>query len=92
MIPTGMIGFGGVPIYSSVLALERRPKHAHAEKRWHAGRAYHRRIQKKWNRRYGYDSVPGAYHTPFGLVCHPEIVKQLREQVGLHPVPEGMRA
>lgn len=41
---------------------------------------YHKRIQKKWDKRYGFDFVPSAYRTPYGIVAHPDIVKQLKEK------------
>ena len=39
---------------------------------------YHRRIQKKWNKQFGFKVKPCAYKTPFGLVIHPTLVQAMR--------------
>lgn len=44
-------------------------------------KSYHQRIQKKWNKRFGFAVKPAVYKTAFGLVCHPEIAATLRKEL-----------
>lgn len=67
-------------VYSSIHALERVPAKELKHKAWMQYRCYHRRVQKKWIKRYGYESRPTAYQTPFGIVAHPAIIQQMRQQ------------
>lgn len=48
--------FGGMRVIESPLA--RMPARVHKKRRW-MSEAYHSRIQKKWNKRFGY--VPAAF-------------------------------
>ena len=41
---------------------------------------YHKRIQKKWVKRFGMVMKPCIYETPFGFVCHPEIYQKLARE------------
>lgn len=67
-----------------------RPNKIHKVRRW-MSESYHRRIQKKWIKRWGYAQEPTAYILPaqktgFGdyaeslVVMHPILAAQLREQ------------
>jgi predicted lipoprotein len=57
--------------------------------------AYHRRIDKKWLKRYGKNSVPCAYtidNSLMGgvrktLIAHPDVIKELKRATNL--VPNG---
>lgn len=63
----------------------------HLEKHMFKGITYHDRIQKKWNKRFGFKQVPGCFiidHSKieFGydngekvIVAHPSVVKALKE-------------
>jgi len=53
----------GIPMYESVLALEQTtlPNKVHIAKRWMRVKVYHKRIQKKWIRRWGYYKKPCCF-------------------------------
>lgn len=77
-------GFGGMRIQVSELATTPTPVRKH-KKRRNQTQAYHRRIQKKWTKRFGTKLIPGAYRIDgraFGgeemLVVHPSIERQMR--------------
>lgn len=50
--------------------------------------AYHRRVQKKWLKRWGRTREPGAYKTPFGLVVHPTVFAKMKAE--LDPVCQSL--
>lgn len=73
----GMIN--GMPIKESPMAMERVPAKKH---RVSIGmkKSYHHRIQKKWNKRYGYTYQPCAYILNNQvIVAHPDVIKALRQ-------------
>lgn len=72
---TGLIG--GVRVYSTPLAMTAVPRRKHIKSR-SMSESYHRRVQKKWNKRYGLDYEPGAFMTADAVFAHPTIVEQLR--------------
>lgn len=54
--------------------------------------SYHRRIQKKWDKRFGTRSVPCAFKLGGNtLVVHPEIMKILRKTAISYEMMEVMR-
>lgn len=77
--------FGPMAVRPSPLAMRPEPvkkhKHRHAQTE-----TYHKRIQKKWTKRYGTKQVPCAYmidNTYLGgfgrtLVAHPSLLRGLR--------------
>lgn len=67
-------------IMESDLAMEKtdEPERAHVFKPWMT-KAYHKRIQKKWSKRFGYVWKPCCYETQFGMVCHPQLVRNLEK-------------
>lgn len=79
----------GMPVVSSVLSTILVPKRQHQEKPWHSGRVYHRRVQKKWNKRYGMFASPAVYMIDARLIglggrqtmiAHPDILAALEKQ------------
>lgn len=74
--PTGTLG--GVRVYSSPLAMTAVPRRKHIKSR-SMSESYHRRIQKKWNKRYGLDYEPCAYMTADAVFVHPALMEQLRK-------------
>lgn len=40
---------------------------------------YHKRTQKKWNKRFGFVMVPCIFKTPFGLVAHPALRPEIEK-------------
>jgi hypothetical protein len=42
---------------------------------------YHRRIQKKWNKRYGFKTVANVFRYENKLFCHPEVFNRVQEFV-----------
>ncbi len=45
-------------------------------------RTKRRRIQKKWRKNHkNFIDKPGMLKTPFGIVCHPSILRKLKVQV-----------
>lgn len=83
----------GMKIVESTMALERTnvPAREHVRRRWMADN-YHRRIQKKWLKRFGTVSKPcmfqfdpraaGLPGEPY-LLVHPALMPQLRAAVKL---------
>ena len=83
--------FGGMRVVESPLAMQTvsAPKRAH-KKRRNQTEAYHRRIQKKWTKRFGVSvkQVPCVYQVDGGryglgsyLVLPPGMLQQLRAKV-----------
>ena len=73
----------GIRIIEEPNCLEKTdtPKRIH-RKRNGMSEAYHRRIQKKWVKRYGWELEPAMYAMGHGvLVGHPELIGRLREGV-----------
>ena len=73
--------YGGIKISYNSLCLEKTedPQKVHVKKRW-MRESYHRRIQKKWIKRYGYVMRPTMYEVAgLGIVAHPSM-KPLIEQ------------
>ena len=76
---------GPLQVRESPLAMQTVPVKRH-KKRRNQTEAYHRRVQKKWNKRHGTKQVPVAYmidNTALGgygqtLVAHPSIVARLK--------------
>lgn len=77
--------FGPMTVRPSPLATCTEPVKAHKQRRSQT-KAYHKRIQKKWTKRYGTKQVPCAYmidNTYLGgfgrtLVAHPSLLRGLR--------------
>lgn len=72
----------GTPIRESVLAVQSVPIRKH-KKRRNQTEQYHRRIQKKWRKRFGEKAVPCAFvidNSMFGktLIVHPSIMAQIK--------------
>ena len=77
--------FGALRIVESPMAVQSVPKRAH-KKRRNQTEAYHRRIQKKWTKRFGMKGVPCAYQINGGrfglgsiLILPPGMKQQMRE-------------
>lgn len=68
--------FSGVPVIKSPNAVEWGSKKLHKKKRW-MKKSYHERIQKKWDKRFGFWQKPAAYKTSFGIICHPSIYEEM---------------
>jgi len=47
------------------------PKKVHHIKRWSINRCYHKRIQKKLIKRFGWIMKPAIFKTPYGIIAHP---------------------
>lgn len=79
---------GGVKIIESDLALEKtnEPIRKHELKNWMSG-TYHNRIQKKWNKRFGFVMKPCIFKTPYGYIAHPTLAHQIR----WHFMSDGMK-
>lgn len=69
MRPVGSIY--GMPVFLSEMqvAIEIRPRRVHKKTR-HQSDKYHERVQKKWNKRYGTDTVrvPAAYRIDLSIL------------------------
>ena len=81
--------FNGIRLFESPHAVDRKPARQHEKKRWMTD-AYHSRIQKKWNKRYGYILKPACYvvsnRVLVGMggdgktmIAHPDIAAQIKE-------------
>lgn len=76
--------FGPLRFVENPLATTSKPVKVHKRRR-NQTLAYHQRIQKKWNKRFGHHLAPSVFQLDggkFGLgsmfVVHPEIAKRLR--------------
>ena len=67
---------GGVQVYQSTAAVNLEPIKKHTLKPGMKA-SYHKRIQKKWNKRHGVNPVPCAYQVGDRLMVHPVIYNQL---------------
>lgn len=65
-------------IVQSVLAVEQVSAKIHKQSR-SMSNSYHKRVQKKWDKRFGYIFVPSAYVTSDAIIAHPEVAKRLKE-------------
>jgi hypothetical protein len=78
--------FGGLQIRESIYAITMKPARVHKHRRSQTER-YHLRIQKKWKKRFGMVSIPGAYRIqdPFTgqpmIIAHPSVMTKLRGMV-----------
>lgn len=87
LLPTNCVG---VRIQESLYATTTEPVRLH-KKRHNQSASYHRRIQKKWTKRWGVRQVPCAYvidNRVIGghgrtLVAHPSLMAQLRRSTGI---------
>ena len=77
--------FGALRIVESPMAVQSVPKRTH-KKRRNQTEAYHRRIQKKWTKRFGMKDVPCAYQINGGrfglgsiLILPPGMKQQMRQ-------------
>ena len=99
-LPIGIMS-NGMRVIESTLATVSEPvrKHnitrqqlKHLEKHMFKGITYHDRIQKKWNKRFGFKHVPGCFivdtsKLTFGdinggekvIMAHPTVVKAMKE-------------
>ena len=83
-----MLHFNGLKIIISDNAVEitKEPVKKHKLKPWHlhfnkikARLPYHDRIQKKWNKRFGFVNKPCAYRTPTAIIMHPGIYSEFKK-------------
>jgi len=86
----------GIRIYESIHAVRKTdiPNKIHVKRR-SASKSYHNRVQKKWIRRWGYVMEPCFYKAPQGIICHPQVRRELELSLARHaklatyPPPEG---
>lgn len=89
LIPTNLSSlYSGIRIFQSTLCVEKTksPLRKHEKKRWMTD-SYHRRVQKKWNKRYGFVMKPVMYQTPDGIFCHPVQYARIREALKANSSP-----
>ncbi len=74
--------FAGIRIIESDACLEETevPRRKHTRKAWMRD-SYHKRIQKKWTKRFGCEMRPVMFQTAQGIICHPAIAQHLRAQI-----------
>jgi len=59
--PIGILGsLSGVKVVESTFCLDRKPIRKHIKKSW-MRETYHKRIQKKWDKRFGYVETPAVF-------------------------------
>lgn len=91
-LPARMLGarasYGGFPIHESMGAVTEEQWRNHNPRK--GSPAYHRRIQKKWKKRYGTRLVPAAYMADFkalgmgqgmAYIMHPALVVKLKQEI-----------
>jgi len=78
--------FNGVQIIESEHALERVGPYREHHKNKSMSESYHKRIQKKWIKRWGYKFKPCMLQTQHGFIAHPliysQLVNEMRKQGG----------
>ncbi len=69
----------GLRVFESPYALETtdEPVKVHVRGRSQS-KTYHRRIQKKWIKRWGYVKKPCIFKTATGLFVHPSLMAEVR--------------
>lgn len=74
------LGMGSEVIRTSPLLPERTwvQNKVHKKKPWMRD-SYHRRIQKKWDKRFGVKEQVYILQTPYGFFVHPNTAKLLKE-------------
>ena len=77
--------FGRLRVVESPMAMQSVPKRVH-KKRRNQTEAYHRRVQKKWTKRFGMKHVPFVYQLDGGrfglgsiLILPPGMKQQMRD-------------
>jgi len=71
----------GIPVFVSDYAVgtTERPNRIHKYKEWMSGRVYHKRVQKKWIKRFGYAEEACMFKTPQGIIVHPSLIHKLKD-------------
>lgn len=81
--------FQGLPLFVNDNCLEKtdEPVRVHKLKRWHLYKIfnktklpYHDRVQKKWNKRFGFIMRPTVYISQTGIHCHPSLYDKFKEE------------
>lgn len=87
MLPVSPQIFAGMEIIFSPNALEKtntpRRKHKWTGRKTSTGQ-YHWRIQKKWNKRFGFEMLPCIYQTRQGFIAHPSLKAKLEAALATH--------
>ncbi len=80
MIPMGMqiIENAMIPEFVQV------PVKKHVAQGWMIGRKYHERIQKKWNKRYGFTNERQILSDGIRLFMHPNTAAQIKALAKAH--------
>ena len=77
---TETLSLNGVRIYVNPYATSQEAVKKHIKTR-SMSENYHKRVQKKWNKRYGTRQVPCMYKTEKGIIAHPEIVEKIKKEI-----------
>ena len=73
----------GMPVCENAWALERTDEPVRRHRRTRStSETYHRRVQKKWIKRFGYVYRPCIWRTPEALIVHPALMAELRRAAG----------
>ena len=70
--------FGYKVIVNDFMQETKIPKKLHTKK---SKMSYHNRIQKKWNKRYGFVMEYGCIKIENTLIVHPKIYKELKRKL-----------
>mgnify|MGYP001770394125 CR=1 FL=1 len=74
--------YAGVRVHTSALCVANYPIKEHVKSRTQS-ETYHLRIQKKWNKRFGFERRPTAYQVGGVIFAHPDIVDKLKGQASV---------
>jgi hypothetical protein len=91
LMPKPSMRFMGIDVYESPLCTRRVPVKPHKFGKDHRRRAYHLRIEKKWNKRYGFKVENVMYMIGNNIVMmHMDDAKSLKKEAeqafgGLRP-------
>lgn len=72
----------GVRIYEDFNCVEDtgKPVRKHAARKG-MKESYHKRVQKKWLKRWGTIKRPCMFKTNYGYICHPALAAELRKML-----------
>ncbi len=81
MIP-GLNIYNGLMLYESISALEQtdKPLKIHKKKSW-MRKNYHKRIQKKWLKRWGFFWKPAIFITQTAVFVHPALMPMVKKEL-----------
>jgi hypothetical protein len=87
------MNFAGMKIIVNRYAVNEVPNRKHASRRNNGKKAYHKRVQKKWQKRFGTHSEPGCWVLGNDTVAmHPTLYEKLKKLANRFTEPNRLYA